>query len=105
MNNFYQEYIHNSQNSVRKHPPPKKRGFPAVAQLVKNLTSIYENTGSFPNFAQWIKDPVVMQAVAQVADEPSIRPLAWEFPYAAVVSLKKGGGRQRFKHFTKKDSK
>ena len=33
----------------------RKLGFPVVAQLVKNLTSIYEDSGSIPGLTQWVK--------------------------------------------------
>ena len=36
---------------------------PAVAQQVKNLTSIHEDEGLIPDLAQWIKDPVLPRAV------------------------------------------
>ena len=32
-------------------------GVPAVAKLVKNLTSIHEDTGSIPGLTRWVKDP------------------------------------------------
>ena len=41
-----------------------KEGVPVVAQWVKNLISIREDTGLIPDLAQWFKDPVLRQAAA-----------------------------------------
>ena len=37
-------------------------GVPMVAQQVKNPASIHEAAGSIPGVAQWIRDPVLLQA-------------------------------------------
>ena len=54
-----------------------------MAQVVKYPTSNHEDAGSNPGLAQEERDLVLPWAAAL------IRPLAWEFPYATNVALKK----------------
>ena len=44
-------------------PILKRRvGVPIVAQQVKNPVITQKDEGSIPDFAQWVKDPVLPQA-------------------------------------------
>ena len=55
------------QKNVHSHTEVKlgvytnvKKGVSAVAQGVKNVTSIPDNADSIPGLAQWVKDPVLL---------------------------------------------
>ena len=50
---------------------------------VMNPTNIHKDAGLIPGLSQWVKDPVLPQAVAL------IEPLAQELPYATGAAIKR----------------
>ena len=60
-----------------------------MAQPLRNLTGIYEDTGLIPGLSHWVKDLVLLWLWCRMAAAAPIRPLVWELPCATGATLKR----------------
>ena len=47
------------RSGYSKHQKEENMGVPAMAQWIKNPTSIHGDVGLIPSLAQWVMDPVL----------------------------------------------
>ena len=60
-----------------------------------NPTSIHEDTGLIPGLVQGVKELVLLWLWCSVAAAASIRPLAWEPPFATKETKKTKGKKKK----------
>ena len=65
--------------------------------VVTNLTSIPEDVGSIPGHIQWVWNLALLWLWCSLVATALIQPLAWEFPYATNVALKRQKEKEKRK--------
>ena len=89
-----------------------------MALPVKDPTLSLRDAGSIPGLAQWVKNPALLRAAAEVTEAARIwhccgygvaaaaaaaliPPLAWQLPYAAGVTIKRKKKKKKKKNLNK----
>ena len=62
--------------------------FPMWLSGLRTWRCLCENVGSISGLSQWVKDPELPQASAEVTAIAPIRPLAWDLPCATCAALR-----------------